>query len=143
MSKRLDSLAAIATHRREAGDLVQEAADRVLAGTMFNGTPTAADVRWLDSIISVMATLPLDLPTADLPTIASEIMQINAMSATPGFALKDYASGLRIAFVGYAFRDEDDTVSARTFDEVLRTARTMAATYRPRFEARLAESSRT
>lgn len=134
-------MAAIAAHRRAQGDVVDDSNDRLFVGTTYKGMPTAAEVRWRESFVHVHAMLPLELTPRALSALTTDIMLINSKLAVPGFGFMETTAGFRIAFVGYAFLDEDKTLSARAFDDLLDVVRGNAAIYLPKFTARVAETA--
>lgn len=118
---RLDSLGAIALHRRAQGDEVEERDDVVIAKRSIERYPTVGEVRWDGErgVVLVVARSPLEVPEHAVSQIILEVMRINSTVLSPGFVLRRLPEGWRLFFCGMAFVDADGTVDAHALDRLL------------------------
>jgi hypothetical protein len=144
VTKRLDSLAAIATHRRAQGDTVDDSDNRLILVSRVGTGFSSIEMRWQTSTgtLHLFEVLPLDVPRHAMTAVAAAIMSANTKLGIPGFQLRESPAGWRIVFLAYAFLDDDQATSPRVVDELLRAVRINAAAYRSQFAARIAEASK-
>ena len=142
MNPRLGSVAAVAEHLRAKGDTVEQHPDRLIAVASIGSRLSSVELRWQTKTGSIHAfeVLPLQIPLHALTAATATIMTANAQLGLPGFQLRQSPAGWRVAYLTYAFLDEDNTISPRVIDEIVRAVRVNASAYLPQLAARVAEA---
>lgn len=140
---RLDSLLAVAAHRRAQGDEVEERGDVVIAKRSIERYPTVGEVRWdaERGVVLIVGPSPLEVPEHAVSQIILEVMRINSRVPSPGFVLRKLPEGWRLFFHGMAFLDEDGTISAHGLERLLDYVRSAAMRHLPELAAIVAAAA--